>query len=61
MLFGKSTLLEIMAIVQEALGGFRDASQSLREIDVIERDGVLELSPEYVAAHSRSPIWEENN
>lgn len=71
MKLGKSALLEIVAIVQDGLVNGKDISQSLRELDLVEKVGSLMipsetedlgklvLSSEYVASHPRASDWDE--
>lgn len=59
MKLGKLALLEIVAIFQDGLLGIRDASEALRELDLAEEAGALELSKEYVTTHPRSGDYEE--
>ena len=47
MKLGKTVLLEIVAIFQDAIIGEQDASVALRNLDLQEKDGVLELSDSY--------------
>lgn len=49
MKFDSDVYLEIVAIVQEGLVTMTDCSQKLRDIDLVERDGKLGLSPDYIS------------
>ncbi len=60
MKLGTSVLLEIMASFQDAILQEKDISDLLREIDTVEKEGKLELSPEYIAAHPRAGAWQVN-
>jgi hypothetical protein len=69
MKLGKTVLLEIVSIVQDALTGGRDASEALREIEVDISDkewtedgpsesAVVELADSYVKSHPRAGEWD---
>ncbi len=72
MRLSKEALLEIVAILQDGLLGAKDISQSLRELDLVEKVGALAipsetedvgkltLSQEYTEKHPRAPQWQEN-
>ena len=55
MKLGKTTLLEIVNIVQEGLTKGIDISQRLRDLDVEEKDGSLELSDSYTSGRDSDP------
>ena len=55
MKLGKTTLLEIVNIVQEGLTKGIDISQRLRDLDVEEKDGSLELSDSYMSGRDSDP------
>lgn len=66
MKLGKTVLLEIVSIFQNALLKGEDASQALREIDIshepdsdLSDSEVVELSDSYVKAHPRADEWKE--
>ena len=61
MKLGKDVLLEIVAIVQDALIQGVDASASLRELDLSIGDDVLNLSNDYIMKHPRATEWSETN
>jgi len=47
------TLLEIVSIVQSGLMRMEDISDKLRSLDLVERDGELTLSDEYLIESSK--------
>lgn len=59
MKLSKEAVLEVVAIVQDGILGVKDASDGLRELDLEEYDGCLRLTPEYLAGHPRSDVWED--
>jgi len=70
MRLGKTALLEIVAIFQNAVFEGKDASQQLRELDLGPLHGwsnaevapdELELTQQYVNEHPRAQKWEEED
>ena len=53
MKLGEDILVEIVAIVQNGFLLQSDVSDSLRSIDLVERDGKLYLSDDYLARNGR--------
>lgn len=56
MKLGKTVLVEIVDVVQRGILEMRDVSELLRELEVVERDGEVELSDEYLIARGRATI-----
>lgn len=54
-------LLEIVAIFQDGLLGNKDASQALRELDLVPENEQLTLHPLYIASHPRATEWNEDD
>ena len=53
-------LLEIVAIFQNAILDGKDASQSLRDLDLCENsDRELVLTHNYLQSHPRATVWPE--
>jgi hypothetical protein len=60
MKLGPESLLEIVAIFQDAMLNGTDASQALRDLDLAENsDGTLSLSFNYLKEHPRATVWPE--
>jgi hypothetical protein len=55
----KEVLAEIVLIFFKGLAGEKDASAALRELDLIDQDGELQLSTDYIASHPRETDWTE--
>jgi hypothetical protein len=58
MKLGKTALLEITNIVLMGLLEDKDVSELLRELDVEEKEGVLEITAEYEKNHPRAGDWD---
>lgn len=61
MKLGNTARIEIMALVLEGLSTGTDISEKIRQMDLVEENGVLELSADYVKSHPRASDWGENN
>jgi len=62
MKLSSETLLEIVAIFQNAVLEGKDASQQLRELDLVSYDEEgLVLSPEYREKYPRANIWPDQD
>ena len=53
MRLGPDVLVEIVSIVQHGLLGQVDVSDALRKVDLVDRDGVLGLSSDYLLEQGR--------
>lgn len=49
-------LLEIVDIFRTGLAERKDVSQCLRELDLVEENGSLKLSPGYLIEHPRAEV-----
>ena len=53
MKLNKDVLVEVVSIVQSGLLCQRDVSEELRQLDLVEVDGSLSLSDDYLAQRGR--------
>lgn len=57
MKLAKEVLLEIVAVIQDALLKGKDASENMRQLDIVVGDDELILSEFYKMTYPRATVW----